>query len=123
LRIGELSRRTGLSRDTIRFYEREGLIASRASENASNSYRAYPEETLERLSMINQARAAGFSVADLRRLFQGLDGMAEASFDAEGFLDEKMTELRRLIAGTRRLIRLLAQTKAALARREEPKPR
>ncbi len=46
LRIGEISRRSGLPRDTIRYYEREGLISSEPSTEPSNSYRSYTEDAV-----------------------------------------------------------------------------
>ena len=115
MRIGEVSRGTGLPRDTIRYYEREGLIGSDDPPQTSNSYRDYSEATVERLIMITEARSVGFSVEDLRRLFAGLDGMVATPFDAEGFLDGKIEELRALIERSRRLIQMLRATKAALA--------
>jgi len=115
LRIGELSRRTGMARDTIRFYEREGLISSEMSVEPSNSYRRYDEALVDRLLMIAEARDAGFSVADLRRLFTGLDGMADGAFDAQDFMDKKIADLRALIARSKKLIAMLQAAKRALA--------
>ena len=117
VRIGEVSRRTGLSRDTIRFYERAGLIRSLESLDPNNSYRRYTEANLERLEMITQARAVGFSVADLKRLFDGLDGMATGEFDAEEFIDAKIAELRFLVARSKRLVTMLLAAKRAIATR------
>ena len=97
MRIGELARRSGLSRDTIRFYERKGLLDSAPSRQKTNTYRDYPEESVERLEMITQARAVGFSVADLQKLTRHLNAMRTRAFDAEGFLDAKIAELRALI--------------------------
>lgn len=116
MRIGQLARRTGLSRDTLRFYEREGLIESRESAEPSNDYRDYPEELVERLTMIGQARAVGFSVADLKRLFSHLDDLEQDPAAAERFLEEKLKEVRQQITRSRRLLGMLEQTQAALAR-------
>ncbi len=116
MRIGELSRRSKLPRDTIRFYERNGLIGSAPSAEASNDYRDYPEETVERLKMIGVARAAGFSVTDLRLLLQAMEGAAEPGFDPEGYLDGKIAELKLLIAQSERLLDVLSATRAALSR-------
>lgn len=114
MRIGELARRTGLSRDTIRFYERQRLLKSFPSRQATNDYRVYSQDTVERLIMITEARSVGFTVADLRNLFRHLERMRRAPFDAEQFIDEKTTELRALIARSRRLLVLLNKAKAVL---------
>jgi len=120
MRIGELARRTGFPRDTIRFYERKGLITSGASPEASNDYRDYPDELLERLDMIGRARAAGLSIADLQRLFHHLDALEEDPEGAERFLEEKMAELRTVIRRSRRLLDMLRQTLVALRRAPRP---
>jgi len=66
LRIGELSARTGLSRDTLRYYERRGLLPSPARE--SNGYRLYPPAAVERLLWIRQVLRAGFTLDELASL-------------------------------------------------------
>jgi len=113
MRIGELSRRTGLSRDTIRFYERHGLIASTPSTESSNDYRDYPEELIEQLDMIMQAREAGLGIADLQTLTRFLDDPA-SGFDAKDFLDGKIAEVEHTIRQARKLLMLLKQTRQAL---------
>lgn len=66
MRIGELATRSGLTRDTIRFYERNGLISSSPGGGETNNYRDYPEDVLIWLTFLTGAREAGLSVADLR---------------------------------------------------------
>lgn len=62
--IGELEKASGLSRDTIRFYERIGLI-SRPTRRA-NGYREYCQHTVAELRFIRRARALGFALDDIR---------------------------------------------------------
>jgi DNA-binding transcriptional MerR regulator len=66
VRIGELQQRSGVSRDTLRYYERIGLIAAR--RQAGNNYRAYDTQTLDELTFIRQAQAMGFSLAEIGSL-------------------------------------------------------
>lgn len=66
--IGELSRMTGLSRDTIRFYEKSGLIELRRKDRLANNYRDYPESTLERLRQIQVLKDCGFTLEEARDL-------------------------------------------------------
>ena len=115
MRIGELAKRTGLSRDTIRFYEREGLIASEAPVEATNSYRDYPEALVERLKMIMEARDAGFSVSELAELVAFMAAAGTGGFDADDYLDEKIAKLKHTIAQAEKLLAVLQQTKDALA--------
>jgi DNA-binding transcriptional MerR regulator len=65
LRSGELARRTGVSADTLRSYERRGLIP-RPSRSA-NGYRLYPAETVARIELIQSGLAFGFTLAELGR--------------------------------------------------------
>jgi DNA-binding transcriptional MerR regulator len=116
MRIGELARRTGLTRDTIRFYERRGLLRSAPSSAKTNDYRDYPEDAVERLAMIAQAQAAGFTIADLRELFRRLEGRGRATFDAERYLEAKITETRAQIARARRFLSMLRKAREALGR-------
>ncbi len=62
---GELARRAGVSADTLRVYERRGLLA--APGRARNGYRLYPPEALERVLLIQRALAFGFTLPELTR--------------------------------------------------------
>jgi len=66
LRSGELARRAGVSKDTLRFYERKGLLEP--PRRTSNNYRLFPTEAVERLRWIRHALAMGFTVEELARV-------------------------------------------------------
>lgn len=66
LRSGELAQRAGVSKDTLRFYERQGLLEP--PRRTSNNYRLYPGEAVERLRWIRHALAMGFTVEELVRI-------------------------------------------------------
>lgn len=66
LTIGKLAKQAGFTIDTVRFYERRGLIAEPA-RTASN-YRVYPEEDVARLRFIGRAKALGFSLNEIKEL-------------------------------------------------------
>lgn len=72
MRIGELARRTGCSVDTIRYYEREGLLA--APERGQGNYRMYDTAQLERLTFVRNCRALEMSLGEIRRLLDLWDG-------------------------------------------------
>ena len=114
MRIGELAKRTGLPRDTIRFYERNGLITSLKPEGGSNDYRDYADEMVDRLVMITEARDAGFSVKELQALLQHIENPGEERFEADPFLDRKIDDLKRTIERSQRLLHMLEATKAAI---------
>jgi DNA-binding transcriptional MerR regulator len=67
--IGELSQRTGLSRDTIRFYEKKGLITLPRKQRRDNNYKEYPEAVLNRLMLIIQIKELGFTLNEIETFF------------------------------------------------------
>jgi DNA-binding transcriptional MerR regulator len=115
MRIGELSKRTSVSRDTIRFYERNGLIKSRPSASATNSYRDYSEDAELTLELIREAQAAGFTLEELRRFIAQLEASPSDGFDGEAFLEQKIREVKQKIRRSKRFLRTLRMTKQALA--------
>jgi MerR family copper efflux transcriptional regulator len=66
--IGEIAKKTGLTRDTVRFYEREGLIASGEQEAGSRIYKTFDQEALERLLFIKQGQAGGFTLREIKEI-------------------------------------------------------
>jgi len=68
--IGELAKATGVSTDTLRHYERKGVLNS---QRAGNGYREYPEGALERVRMVRQGLAIGFRLDELRSIFKVFD--------------------------------------------------
>lgn len=115
MRIGELSKRTDLSRDTIRLYERYGLIASEPSQSASNNYREYPEGTDLTLELIGDAQAAGLTLADLRQFLNATEDLSAANFDGEAFLEQKIKMVEATITRSKRFLVTLKQTRDALS--------
>lgn len=115
MRIGEIARRSGMSRDTIRFYERNGLIASSPGGDSTNSYREYGGELVERLAMIREAQSAGLSIADLVLFIQQLENATGEDFDAEAFLNLKIIEIENRIVCSRNFLETLQATKRALS--------
>ena len=116
MRIGELAKRARVSRDTIRFYERHGLIRSTVDADAGNGYRIYPEDAPFTLDVIRDAQAAGLSIADITLFMGQMAAETGPDFDAEAFLNQKIQEISDRMAGAGRFLTLLEQTKEALAR-------
>lgn len=71
MKISELAHATDTPAETIRFYEREGLLSSPA--RGPNNYRRYEERHLQRLNVIRRGRMLGFSLDEIRGLLQVLD--------------------------------------------------
>lgn len=98
--IGELSKRSGLSRDTIRFYEKHGLIAVGRKERRFNNYKEYSEATLQRLESVKLIKSFGFTLNEASDLLDMIDvnqatcnNVAGKINDKVKVLDEKIKEL------------------------------
>ncbi len=89
MRIGALAQATGVSRDTLRFYERKGLIQA---DRWPNGYRDYPEGVVELVRLIRQAQALGFGLAEIASLLEGLSG-GIAQAEIEQLLRAKLAEI------------------------------
>jgi DNA-binding transcriptional MerR regulator len=100
LKIGELATRCGVSRDTVRFYEREGLLPR--PRRTASQYRVYGEDDEGRLLFIRQAQAIGLTLDDIRELvrYEELRTPGECRRVAELLrqrietIDRKLVELR-----------------------------
>jgi DNA-binding transcriptional MerR regulator len=66
MRIGDLARRAGVGVETVRFYEREGLLQE--PPRRGSGYREYPPESVVRLRFIRHAKALGFSLPEIQEL-------------------------------------------------------
>ncbi len=103
--IGELSKRTGLSRDTIRFYEKESLVKPRKKARlavSTNGYKDYPEEAVADLLFVQRTKVLGFTLSEIRNMLtvrgQGQPSKKWAA-EAEGKLrdiDGKILELKEI---------------------------
>lgn len=114
MRIGELSRRVGVSRDAIRLYERRGLITSRADESGANNYRIYSEDAVLTVELIRDAQAAGVTLADLSILMGQLAAADSDDFDGDAFLAAKIAEIEARIEQSQRFLEILRTTRQAL---------
>lgn len=104
MRIGELARATGVDIDTIRYYERDGLLPPPA--RAANGYRQYGPAQLERLAFIRHCRALDMPLSDIRRLLDFLAHPELACNDINHLVD---TQLARVQARLRSLSALEKQ--------------
>ena len=78
LRIGELAKTVGVEPDTIRFYEREGLLSE--PNRTASGYRVYDESAVDRMRFIQGAQRLGLRLADIRDLLTVRDtGVSRAN--------------------------------------------
>lgn len=95
MRIGELSRAAGVEVETIRYYEKAGLLPSPARQ--PNGYRDYGTEQLERLAFIRQCRALDMPLADVARLLNFQHGAPTDCNAINQLVDEHLSQIRARI--------------------------
>ena len=105
MRIGELSAATGVDVETIRYYEKRGLLP--APTRADNGYRAYRPEHVERLAFIRHCRALDMSLVDVRRLLDLLAHPEAACHDVDCLLDAHLERVHERVRGLQSLARQL----------------
>jgi MerR family mercuric resistance operon transcriptional regulator len=103
--IGELSRQTGCNIETIRYYERIGLLPQ---PRRSGRYRNYEREDAARLAFIRRARELGFTLDEVRTLLALAEGGAQSCIEARGLAMAHLDDVRTRIADLRRMERTLA---------------
>lgn len=110
MRIGELSRKTNVSRDALRLYERRGLIQSLRRENG---YRDYSEATVQLVEMIKLGQGFGFTLAEMLPEMRAIAQQGLGSKDVAALLSRKLTEIDARIADLNsqraKMARMLAQ--------------
>ena len=109
MRIGELAERSGLSIDTIRFYEKRGLLGAQQVQRSPNGYRAYGDEAAERLEFVKQAQGAGFSLSEIVELFELWDHAQLDDKQIVAFLRGKQAQIAHKIAELEQVQCYLAQ--------------
>lgn len=93
MRIGELADRVGVPTQTVRFYERRGLLP--APRRQPNGYRAYGEDAAGRLRFIRTAQAAGLTLAEIKGVLDLRDDGAAPCAHVAQLLDTKLEEVRQ----------------------------
>ena len=106
--IGALSKHTGTNIETIRYYERVGLLPTPA--RSSGGYRRYGTDQLKRLSFIRRARALGFSVAEVRTLLTLADQRRRPCAEVRGVAAAHLEDVKGKIADLKAMERVLADT-------------
>jgi DNA-binding transcriptional MerR regulator len=92
--INELSKRTGISTFTIRFYEKSGLLEGKQDESiTSNNYFHYDEISVEKLEFIRDAKSVGFTIKEIGQIIDAWYNNRYSKEQKLEILDEKLTSL------------------------------
>lgn len=93
---GELAKMCGVSPDTIRHYERVGVLPG--AVRGSNGYRRFPRESVERVQLVRKALSIGFSLEELARILRQRDAGSPPCRNVRAMAGEKLAGLDRQIA-------------------------
>lgn len=119
LQRAELAKRTGCNLETIRYYEKIGLMPE--PPRTGGGYRAYDREHLKRLAFIRRSRELGFSLEEIRSLLGLVDGGDYTCAEVRDMTLRHSADVRRKIADLRRLERSLKQMAAQCSGDTVPK--
>ncbi len=95
--IGKLAKASGLSRDTLRYYEKLGLLHGKIHIDPNNGYKHYDESLLERLTLIRQAKLVGFTLNEICALMNDWENDKLSTADKEAIFREKLDYLSHRI--------------------------
>ncbi len=115
--IGRLSKDTGTNVETIRYYERVGLLPVPA--RSIGGYRLYGDSQLKRLNFVRRARSLGFSIMQVRTLLRLADERKRPCAEVRKVAEAHLTDVRAKIADLRRMEGVLRATlrQCAIGRR------
>lgn len=111
--IGAVSKHTGTNIETIRYYERIGLLPVPA--RSSGGYRQYGTAHLKRLNFIRRARALGFSIGEVRTLLRLADTRKRPCAEVRVVAEAHLKDVRAKIVDLRRMEKVLKATVARCA--------
>ena len=97
LTIGKAARAAGVGVETLRFYERRGLI-EQPPKPVLGGFRVYPDEAVERIRFVRQAQALGFSLRDIAELLSLRADPSTDAGDVRRRAEAKLAEVERKIA-------------------------
>ena len=104
--IGELAEKAGIAASTIRYYEEVGLLPRPARESG---HRVFDEKTLDRLLVITFAKEAGFSLREIRQLFDGFASNTPAGVRWQKLATAKLAEMEALAARVETMKKMLRE--------------
>lgn len=109
MKIGALAKQANVNIDTVRYYERQGLLP--APQRLMSGYRQYETGDVARLRFVRRAKALGFTLIEIRDLLtlsshreDDMAGMKAAAIEKLADVEDKLTELTRIRDGLKALV-------------------
>jgi DNA-binding transcriptional MerR regulator len=112
MQISELETRTGVGRHALRYYERRGLLGE--VHRTHSNYRDYPESLVREVKLLRSMQSLGFSLTEIRQVFDGLRASDIDCADGARLLADKRARVKEQISGLREVSRVLLQEQRRL---------
>lgn len=116
--IGQMSSETGVNIETIRYYERIGLMPK--PDRTAGGNRQYNHEQLKRLSFIKRCRELGFSIEEIRVLLEMVDREDFTCGEVHGLTVTHLTTVQRKLADLKRLEKVLKSMASECSKGDVP---
>jgi Hg(II)-responsive transcriptional regulator len=118
LQRAELARRTGCNLETIRYYEKTGMMPD--PPRTFSGYRVYDDGHVSRLRFILRARELGFSIEQIRGLLDLVDGGTQTCAEVKERTERHLADVRAKIVDLERIEKVLAETAAQCSGKNVP---
>lgn len=110
MKIGELGKMAGVDIETIRYYEKEGLLP--VPDRTENGYRTFRAEHVERLAFIRHCRALDIPLAEVKRLLEFIAHPEADCGDIDRLIDAQLVKVKARLASMRALEKQLSALKS-----------
>ena len=108
--ISELSKKTGVSIHTLRYYETYGLFAGKVDEAIkSNNYKQYDESVIGKLELIREAKEIGFTLSEIKKLLEDWYGNRLTANEKKAVLINKIADIEEKIEKLKYVKEMLMQ--------------
>jgi MerR family mercuric resistance operon transcriptional regulator len=107
LTIGQVARQAGVGIETVRFYEREGLLEE--PQRRPSGYRQFDEATVDRLRFIRRAKELGFTLKEVKELLSLRLDPTTTCADVKGRAETKIADIEARIESLKRIKRALVK--------------
>lgn len=115
---GELAKATGCNLETIRYYEKTGMMPD--PPRTAAGHRIYGQSHVQRLGFILRARELGFAIEEIKDLLGLVDGGTQTCGEVKALTERHLSDVRRKIADLRRIEKVLAATAAQCSGEDVP---
>jgi Cu(I)-responsive transcriptional regulator len=105
LTIGKIAKSAGVGIETVRFYEKQGLLDP--PQRTESNYRIFPEEEITKLRFIKRAKALGFSLVEIRDLLSLRHDPQATKADVKQRAEAKIKDIKQRIQDLKRMLKAL----------------